>query len=167
MARSKNTARKTVATGRRTGRPSNAELARRAAVTHSNFVEVVAAAASAAARGAIEAALGDGTVTTIATAQPSQAAIAAAVHSTVSPATATRRKSSPGRRRDPTSKRSQAFAMFADLGGKMPRADIVNKMVADLKIQKNVANTYYHEAEKEAGGGKRRAKPAARVAATA
>lgn len=150
----------------RVGRPSNAVMAQRLAADQSRLIEVVAAAASAAASGAVQAFLGEGTVSTIGAAQAAQSQSAGSATSSAAqtaPASTTRRRQSPGRRRDPNSKRSQAFAMYADQQGKMPRADIVNKMVADLGIQKNVANTYYHEAEREATGGKRRGAARARA----
>lgn len=158
MARTTKTSKTT--TGKRgPGRPSNAEIARRNAVAHHNLVELVSAAAAAAATGAIQAALGDGTVTTMGIAQPVRSVPQSASTSAPAasaPAKKTTARKAPGRPINPDSNRSKARQMYLDLNSTMKRADIVNKMVTDLGLSKGVANTYYHEAEKGAGNGKRR-----------
>ena len=128
-----NTAKATKS-GRKVGRPSNADLAARAQASQANLIRIVAQAASSAAEGAVRAALGNGTVTTLTPSTPTTGA-----------------RKSPGRPREANSLRSQAFDLYAANSKKLARKDIVNKMVEDLGLKKNVANTYYHEAEIKAG----------------
>lgn len=142
-------------TGRKLGRPTNAARAAKQVSMFENLLAVVGAAASSAAQGAVQAAMRDGTLGTVTT---------IGSMSGVKASTATKQtgaKKAPGRNPDPTSNRFKARAMYHELKGKMPRNEIVNSIVEKLGLKKNVANTYYHEAERDAGD-----KPAGRRPAT-
>lgn len=139
-AKKKNTRK----TGAKLGRPSNADRALKQQQSIAQLLDVVGIAASNAAQGAVKAFMdggGIGAVTTIGTAT---ATAPAAKATSTAPKT-------PGRNPDPTSKRFKARAMYTELKGTMPRNEIVNAIVKKLGLKKNVANTYYHEAERDAG----------------
>lgn len=161
-------------TARRPGRPSNASIAADNDARQRFFIQTVAAAASAAASGAVQAALADsGMVTTLGVPQGSQSgqsgnATASTGQSASTPRTrsngsTTAAKRPPGRRPDPNSNLSKARVIYADTIGKLDRKDIVAKMVTDLTIGKDVANTYYHTIHRDNGGKSSRAPRGART----
>lgn len=142
--------------GRKLGRPTNAERQARFMQSNAVMIEVVAKAASSAAEGAVRAYLDSGQVQTVGIPQPAQRQAPTPPAATTTPTApkATKGKKSVGRKPDPTSNRFKAFAMYNELRGTMPRNEIVNKFVANLGLKKNVANTYYHEAEAKSGDRK-------------
>lgn len=140
---------------RRRGRPSKVELAQREQAAAGRLIEVVAAAASAAAQGAVQAALsGSMGVSTVGIPQGSQSQTAGSATASKTQAPTQKTGGRPGRPPNPDSARSKARALFNELSGKMARADIINRMVEQIGIKKNVANTYFHDFDKEANGGK-------------
>ena len=144
-------------TGRKLGRPTNAAREAKLVSQFENLLAVVGAAASSAAQGAVQAAMRDGTLGTVTT-----------IGSAPKASTATKQagvKKAPGRNPDPTSNRYKARAMYHELKGKMPRNEIVNSIVDKLGLKKNVANTYYHEAERDAGDKPAGRRPATKTAA--
>lgn len=174
MART--TAKKATKTARRPGRPSNASLEANRQSYQNRLVQMVGAAASAAAEGAVRAAMSgqfDGGVSTIGV----PASDGNATQTTPRSATSARRgrspaagttgpKRPPGRLPDPESALSKSAVIYAANVGKKERKDIVNLLVEKLGIKKSVANTYYHSIHKKAqNGGVSTRKSATRKAA--
>lgn len=165
MARNtKKTATKTV---RRPGRPSNASLEANRISAQNRLVEMVGAAASAAAEGAVRAAMAgqfDGGVSTIGIPQ-GDAGTRATTTSRRGRTVTGAAKRPPGRLPNPESNLSKSKVLYDANIGKKERKDIVNLLVEKLGIKKSVANTYYHSIHKKATGGVSTRKSVTRKAA--
>lgn len=154
--RNANTASKS-APRRRPGRPTNAEIAQRVRAQHQNIVDIAAAAASAAAQGAVRAAMeAEGTVTTIGSAsiaqsQPSQSQSAGRSTAAVKQTGEKRERRSPGRRTDPKSAMSLTREFFEQNKNSMPRNELVKAAAKKFKYSPATGNTYISKIAKEQG----------------
>ncbi len=161
--RNSKTASATKSTGRRTGRPTNAE---RQALLQSKANQFITIAAAAYAEG-MKAALGiEGGVQTLASlpqgigqssgigiSQGSQSQSAAS-QSTSAKVTTLKTKKAPGRKVEADSKMSLTRDFYAEnlkASSPLNRADFVRKAAEKFQYSKETANTYVSNIEKEGG----------------